>query len=235
MYFKGAELIRRIMSFARRPKVLRILCLLALLFSARPLAAESKVLNVPFEPQQESLWCWAACLQAVSRYYGVYATQAELVGKIRLGDWGGVTGREADFNKAGNMGRTLAAMGISYRLTPGPVSTSYVTDEMRRSQPLIIGVSRPRASVGHCLVIFGLSDEGRYWVWDPTDGSKRDLSRAGIEDRYDEWDATYATQRSRAQDGLSESHHRFQMQEWDKLRQRIDRLDRRIHSGSSFD
>lgn len=100
--------------------------------------------------QQESEWCWAACIEAVFRYYGHPVPQARIVAET----WGAIVNLPGqpqqilmDLNRPwrDDLGGTFRVGGDV--LSANPITAA---QDLARDMPLIIG------SMGHAMVLSGL-------------------------------------------------------------------------------
>jgi hypothetical protein len=99
--------------------------------------------------QEYDCWCWAACVQMVLNYQGVYVEQKDLVKKA----FGIVTnkgGTGYDIVKAANgwyvKGKTIAAQ-------MGGKSQFDLINDLAYHYPVIIGLNMPGQNMGHAYVL----------------------------------------------------------------------------------
>ncbi|MEW6281046.1 MAG: papain-like cysteine protease family protein [Candidatus Eremiobacterota bacterium] len=104
--------------------------------------------------QQMSNWCWAACIQMVLNYHGLYVTQQDIVARV-YGDlvdrpaypeqiMGALTGWAPD---------TRGRYSAIYADT-NSVNASTVINDLHRKWPLIIGLGSPNPNEqGHAYVL----------------------------------------------------------------------------------
>ena len=101
--------------------------------------------------QQNENWCWAACIEMVLDYQGVYLTQSDIVTNI----FGFPLDRPADANtivKAVNAVPELRA----YSESPSTKSKYSFVDDLAKKYPLIIGLHMPGQQIGHAYVMTGI-------------------------------------------------------------------------------
>lgn len=100
--------------------------------------------------QQQSEWCWAACIEAVFRYYGHPVPQMRIVAET----WGAIVNLPGqpqqilfDLNRPwqDDFGNTFSVGGDV--LTANPITAA---QDLAGNMPLIIG------SMGHAMVLSGL-------------------------------------------------------------------------------
>ena len=95
-------------------------------------------------------WCWAACIEMVFRYYGLYIPQAVIVQQT----WGNIINLPgsprqilANLNRPWRdaYGRTFSVLGDSFSANPMTASR-----DLAQNMPLIIG------TMGHAMVLTAL-------------------------------------------------------------------------------
>lgn len=104
----------------------------------------------PVAIQQMPEWCWAACIEAVFRYYGHYIPQVEIVRET----WGEIVNLPgqpqqivADLNRP-----WVDTEGNPFRVFGDVYSANVITasQDLANNMPLIIG------SMGHAMVLTSL-------------------------------------------------------------------------------
>ncbi|EAY31875.1 hypothetical protein M23134_01904 [Microscilla marina ATCC 23134] len=118
----------------------------------------SKKMNYTASVQNNTQWCWAASIQMVLKYYGVYVTQEQIVqrsfGVKRNGQLPNLTASPelitANLNKWGvdNRGQRYRVQATWGRNAPHP---DMLLKEMRAKYPVIIGYEGENG--GHAVVI----------------------------------------------------------------------------------
>ena len=118
----------------------------------------SKKMNYTASTQNNTQWCWAASIQMVLRYYGVYVTQEQIVkrsfGVTRNGQLPNRTASPelitANLNKWGvdNRGQRYRVQATWGRHAPHP---DMLIREMKADRPVIIGYEGEDG--GHAVVI----------------------------------------------------------------------------------
>ena len=103
-----------------------------------------------FHRQYKDNWCWAASVQMVLDYYGLYVTQSRIVERT-YGD---------DYDFTANKNDVIKALNGWY-VDGYTVRTSYeryknaktLIDAIAKGQPLIIGMDEDYSSTGHAYVL----------------------------------------------------------------------------------
>ncbi|HAS41410.1 MAG TPA: hypothetical protein DCS93_13075 [Microscillaceae bacterium] len=118
----------------------------------------SKKMNYTASTQNNTQWCWAASIQMVLRYYGVYVTQEQIVertfGVKRNGQLPNLTASPeiitANLNKWGvdNKGQKYRVKAVWGQNAPAP---NVLLKEMKANRPVIIGYEGPQG--GHAVVV----------------------------------------------------------------------------------
>jgi hypothetical protein len=117
-----------------------------------------------YEPQQNSQWCWAACINMVFAHYGLYVPQREIVRR----SFGGMVNMPAtpDLIIANLNAAWRSQTGESFRVesdhtTAGP---QLAASELRDGHPLIIG------TMGHAMVLsamrYSYDTVGRFQLYE---------------------------------------------------------------------
>lgn len=98
--------------------------------------------------QENTQWCWAACIQMLFRYYGFKMSQDRIVAST----WGGVVNMPAtdqqimhDLNS-----QWVDDSGVPFQATSQAVSGGNAAHELKNNQPLII------CTLGHAMVLTSL-------------------------------------------------------------------------------
>lgn len=110
--------------------------------------------SVNYGAQVQSNWCWAACIQMVLNYHGLYVTQMDVVTRIYGSPY---------INQPANEQQILFALSGWALNVNGGYSTinaygGYTTlDEIMNGLsgkwPLIVGMSNPNGGIGHAYVL----------------------------------------------------------------------------------
>lgn len=112
--------------------------------------------------QRQANWCWAASVQMVLNYHGLFVSQEQVVQRI----YGLQIDRPAGpdqilFALSGwapdNRGRFS-----SIHATPYTVSGAQIVQDLANRWPLIVGLSNPNGGVGHAVVVSAV-----YYTVDP--------------------------------------------------------------------
>lgn len=113
--------------------------------------------------QRNSNWCWAASLQMIFNYYGVYITQEQIVGRSygtdpygQLPNWAGsfqvITSNLNNWS-VDNSGRRYV---VNSSLNMGAPTPAYLVNELIAQRPVLVGY-RSGPSSGHAVVITAVS------------------------------------------------------------------------------
>lgn len=104
--------------------------------------------------QRMENWCWAACIQMVLNYHGLYVDQSDIVARV----FGGTVDRPANGQQImaaltgwapDHRGRRSEILADAYNLDPATV-----INDLDRKWPLIVGLSGARgAATGHAYVM----------------------------------------------------------------------------------
>lgn len=113
--------------------------------------------------QQMENWCWAACIQMVLNFHGVYVKQEDVVKRV----FGTTVDRPANGNE---ILAALSGWAPDYRerrsaiyADPIHVDARTVVTDLQRDWPLIVGLSNPAGQPGgHAYVL-----TGAYYYLDP--------------------------------------------------------------------
>jgi hypothetical protein len=118
-------------------------------------AVTSRLLSVPYIPQQTQVWCWAATSEMIFRYYGINASQCQLVSVY--------VGRACCVSDpfclvaASSMPTIAQGLGIvggiraSY--VPRPLTFDEVAAEITAGRPVMVGYHGSFS--GHVVLITG--------------------------------------------------------------------------------
>lgn len=140
---------------------LTTLTMLMLMGVVSALGQQSLVVGVPTgsfnfvaASQQQTEWCWAASIQMILNYYGVPATQAEVVSRI-YGIPVNAPGSDVQITAALNaMGRTVNGRIITIQSSgaPGLPPPAVLVQELSAGHPILIAfASGPNG--GHAVVV----------------------------------------------------------------------------------
>lgn len=118
----------------------------------------SKRMNYTASAQNNTQWCWAASIQMVLKYYGIYVSQEQIVrrtfGTQRNGQLPNFTASPevitANLNKWGvdNKGQRYRVQATWGRNAPPP---NLLLKEMKANRPVIIGYEGEQG--GHAVVL----------------------------------------------------------------------------------
>lgn len=118
----------------------------------------SDILNNNFAVQRNSMWCWAAAIQMILRYYGVNISQEDIVKQsFGVDEWGNIKNKPAGFDI---MTQHLNKFGIDVKgkhyvvqslLHPGAPEPTLLLRELSANRPILLSYqSRPR--MNHAVV-----------------------------------------------------------------------------------
>jgi hypothetical protein len=105
--------------------------------------------------QQKSMWCWAATIQTVLRYFGVTISQEQVVARI----YGGALNEPASDAaiSASLNGWAFNCHGrkvvIRSRVATGPPSLNVLMNEVARGRPILVTVNPAGSSIGHAVIL----------------------------------------------------------------------------------
>lgn len=106
--------------------------------------------------QRQTNWCWAACIQMVLNYHGLYVSQEQIVQRI----YGSLVDQPAGRNEiltalsgwapniSGGSSYIYCQMGVS--------NANEITNNLAYKWPLIVGLSNPNGGIGHAYVLTGI-------------------------------------------------------------------------------
>ena len=113
--------------------------------------------------QIQSNWCWAACVQMVLNYHGLYVSQRDVVTRIYGSPY---------VNQPANEPQILNALTGWATDTRGRYSSihavggqQYVNDMINllsNKWPLIVGLSNPQGGIGHAVVLTAIEYSVQY-------------------------------------------------------------------------
>ncbi|MFD2943321.1 papain-like cysteine protease family protein [Flavobacterium notoginsengisoli] len=153
----------------KRFKYLRVIIFL-LCFGHQSFGQQAVYVGIPSESfnyfasaQRNSNWCWAASIQMIFNYYGLYITQEQIVYRSygieptgSLPNWAGsLSVITANLNNwsVDNSGRQYV---VSASLNWGAPSPSYLIQELYNQRPVLIGYKSGPNS-GHAVVLTACS------------------------------------------------------------------------------
>ncbi len=103
--------------------------------------------------QKQTNWCWAACVQMVLNYHGLYVTQEQVVARI----FGKLVNQPA---KRWQIKRALSGWAFNYRgglsyifSKMGFNSANEIVYYLSRKWPFIVGLRNPNNDIGHAYVL----------------------------------------------------------------------------------
>ena len=103
--------------------------------------------------QRQTNWCWAASVQMVLNYHGLYVAQEQVVQRI----YGAQVDRPADPNQILHAltGWAPDSRGrySSIHANPYTYSGSQIVQDLANRWPLIVGLRNPSGGIGHAVVL----------------------------------------------------------------------------------
>lgn len=149
--------------YQRRAWISLALTMVAVMGAASAVGQQQLVVGIPTgsfnffaASQQQNEWCWAASIQMILNYYGVPATQAEVVSRI-YGIPVNAPGSDAQITAALNaMGRTVNGQIITIQSSgaPGLPPPAVLVQELSAQHPILIAFANGPNS-GHAVVVTG--------------------------------------------------------------------------------
>lgn len=119
--------------------------------------------SVNYGSQVQSNWCWAACIQMVLNYHGLYVSQADVVNRIYGSPY---------VNEPANESQVLAALSgwaldVRGRVSGinaygGSTRVQEIVNGLSGKWPLIVGLSNPNGGVGHAYVLTAIYFSNQY-------------------------------------------------------------------------
>jgi hypothetical protein len=109
-----------------------------------------------YDKQQNTKWCWAACVQMVLNYYNVFITQQKIVNNC----FGKVVNRAADdkvmFKALNGWNTDVAGTMVKVSSNAYPATIKEISSFLKSQRPLIVGLSQGAGNVGHAYVLIGM-------------------------------------------------------------------------------
>lgn len=122
-----------------------------------------RAISVNGGSQVQSNWCWAACIQMVLNYHGLYVSQMDVVTKIYGSPY---------VNQPANEEQILTALSgwapdVRGRFSQinaygGYTSLEEIINGLSAKWPLIVGMSNPDGGVGHAYVLTAINYSYEY-------------------------------------------------------------------------
>jgi len=142
------------------------------------LVVSSNILTAQINRQEQSMWCWASCIQSSLYQANVNVSQASIVS--RLTGW--PQNRPASILEVINVLRSynFKAWAVSYPANPTQLYNTLATGWK------VIAFVNPtnNPSVGHFIMLQGISQDGLIIVSDPMYGN---TYKQNIKDLYYGW------------------------------------------------
>ena len=119
--------------------------------------------SVNYGSQVQSNWCWAACIQMVLNYHGLYVSQSDVVTKIYGSPY---------INQPANEQQILAALSgwapdvrgrySAINAYGGLTSVQEIVNGLSGKWPLIVGMANANGGVGHAYVLTAIYYANQY-------------------------------------------------------------------------
>lgn len=103
--------------------------------------------------QRQTNWCWAACVQMVLNYHGLYVTQEQVVQKIYGNLVDQPAGQQQIMNALSGWAPNYQGRVSQIFCQSGVTSINDITNNLAYKWPLIVGLSNPQGGVGHAYVL----------------------------------------------------------------------------------
>ena len=112
--------------------------------------------------QEQDMWCWAASIQMLLKYYGVSLAQDQIVSRV-YGSPGNHPGTDQAISASLN-GWGINADGkhfvVQSRVAPGPPTPALLFRELSSGRPILLTFN-PGLSVGHAVLVTAASATNR--------------------------------------------------------------------------
>lgn len=113
--------------------------------------------------QIQSNWCWAACIQMVLNYHGLYVSQVDAVTKIYGSPYVDRPANERQIlNALSGWAPDTRGRYSSINAYGGYTSVQEIINGLSQKWPLIVGLSNPNGGVGHAYVLTGIFYSNQY-------------------------------------------------------------------------
>ena len=154
-----------------------------------------KIINVPQIAQEQSNWCWAACVEMVLRYYGELAVQqCELANELFSRSECCSEPSSPDCNKPceiENILKLYSRKHIHSKYVDKNVPFSTLQSEIDADRPVEVAFYQRRKQKGHLVIIRGwyITEAEKFvHVNDPkdSDGASRIVAYSELLDAYEE-------------------------------------------------
>jgi hypothetical protein len=103
--------------------------------------------------QRQSNWCWAACVQMVLNYHGLYVSQEQVVQRI----YGTLIDRPAGpqqiLNALSGWAPDVRGRYSAIHTQYGVYSASDIVSNLSFKWPIIVGLQNPTLRIGHAYVL----------------------------------------------------------------------------------
>lgn len=103
--------------------------------------------------QRQTNWCWAACVQMVLNYHGLYVTQEQVVQKIYGNLVDQPAGQQQIMNALSGWAPNYQGRISQIYCQSGFTSINDITNNLAYKWPLIVGLRNPQGGIGHAYVL----------------------------------------------------------------------------------
>jgi hypothetical protein len=132
-----------------------------------PAAVPMRQLPVPYHPQTQNYWCWAACCQMVFDYYHINALQQCDLASGQFGQ-GCCANPSSPICDQGEWPQNVyPKYGVGFNLINSSMSLNDVTAELLGNRPVEVYYAWNGGAGAHVALIVGVFDNGDVWVHDP--------------------------------------------------------------------
>ena len=136
---------------------------------------DSKLLNYSYAKQNRSNWCWAACIEMITKYYGVHLRQ-EFFAQSHCGvnPYGSIIDCPAPVDViTNNLNWCYKTHCIKTQVYHGRPDQDSLVKLLKADMPIILAY-RYGGPIGHAVVMTGITFEETIFGTDPTSIIVRD-------------------------------------------------------------
>lgn len=103
--------------------------------------------------QRQANWCWAASVQMVLNYHGLYVSQEQVVQRIYGQQIDRPAGPQEILAALSGWAPDNRGRSSSIHANPYTYSGSQIVRDLANRWPLIVGLRNPRGGIGHAVVV----------------------------------------------------------------------------------
>lgn len=107
--------------------------------------------------QRQTNWCWAACVQMVLNFHGLYVSQEQVVHKIYGTLVDQPAGQQQIMNALSGWAPNYQGRISQIYCQPGVTGINDITQNLAYKWPLIVGLRNPQGGIGHAYVLTAIS------------------------------------------------------------------------------